>query len=260
MALLNFLDVWGLGNRGMFRTIRDLLLRPGNMIRDYISGMQMAYVPPFKLFFLLTALSLLIDSGLNIKGENRLEEAKAKFAAGLNDKKYNNDNTYPAQEEEAAYANNEITEEDQEADKKAELITDFFFKTASRVFSFILDHQNIFLLAGLLILSLPLYLLFRQCPAIPDLHYPEFFVSMVYITSMQTILMMPLGLLCIKNDVLETCLYAFTIIPLKQLSGYSWVRTFINVVASLICIFVLFFISVVVATLCLSIFYGSRIQ
>ena len=55
-ALLLFLDVWGMGNRGMFRTLRDLILRPGYMIRDYISGMQMAYFPPFKLLFLLTAL------------------------------------------------------------------------------------------------------------------------------------------------------------------------------------------------------------
>ena len=52
-----FLDVWGMGNRGMFRTLRDLILRPGYLIRDYISGMQMAYFPPFKLLFLLTALS-----------------------------------------------------------------------------------------------------------------------------------------------------------------------------------------------------------
>ena len=54
-ALLLFLDVWGLGNRGMFRSLRDLLLRPGYMIRDYLQGMQMAYFPPFKMFFLLVA-------------------------------------------------------------------------------------------------------------------------------------------------------------------------------------------------------------
>ena len=34
-AVLLFLDVWGMGNRGMFRTLRDLVLRPGYMIRDY---------------------------------------------------------------------------------------------------------------------------------------------------------------------------------------------------------------------------------
>ena len=38
-ALLLFLDVWGLGNRGMFRSLRDLLLLPGYMIRDYLQGM-----------------------------------------------------------------------------------------------------------------------------------------------------------------------------------------------------------------------------
>ena len=73
-AILLYLDVWGLGNRGMFRSIRDLILRPGYMIRDYLRGMQMAYFPPFKIFFLLLALSLLVDSGLNIQGINREEQ------------------------------------------------------------------------------------------------------------------------------------------------------------------------------------------
>ena len=67
-AFLLFLDVWGLGNRGMFRSIRDLFLRPGYMIRDYLKGMQMAYFPPFKMLFLLFALSLLVNTGMNIKG------------------------------------------------------------------------------------------------------------------------------------------------------------------------------------------------
>ena len=67
-ALLLFLDVWGVGNRGMFRSLRDLILRPGYMIRDYLRGMQMAYFPPFKMFFLLFTLTILIQSGLNIKG------------------------------------------------------------------------------------------------------------------------------------------------------------------------------------------------
>jgi len=66
------------GNRGMFRSIRDLIFRPGYMIRDYLRGMQMAYFPPFKMFFLLIALSLVVDSGLNIQGINRskLNEAE----------------------------------------------------------------------------------------------------------------------------------------------------------------------------------------
>ena len=65
-AILHFLDVWGMGNRSMFRTIRDLMLRPGYMIRDYLSGMQSAYFPPFKMFFLLMAFSLLVEHGIDL--------------------------------------------------------------------------------------------------------------------------------------------------------------------------------------------------
>ena len=75
-AFLLFLDVWGLGNRGMFRTIRDLLLRPGYMIRDYLNGMQMAYFPPFKMFFLLIAFLVLVNSGLNIRMMNTINNEK----------------------------------------------------------------------------------------------------------------------------------------------------------------------------------------
>ena len=78
-AFLLFIDVWGLGNRGMFRTIRDLVLRPGYMIRDYLKGMQMAYFPPFKMLFLLFALSLLVNTGVNIKGENFIKEQQERF-------------------------------------------------------------------------------------------------------------------------------------------------------------------------------------
>ena len=43
-ALLLFLDVWGIGNRSMFRSLRDLMFRPGYMIRGYLRGMQSAYL------------------------------------------------------------------------------------------------------------------------------------------------------------------------------------------------------------------------
>ena len=70
-AVLLFLDVWGIGNRGMFRSIRDLMFRPGYMIHDYLGGMQSAYFPPFKMFFLLTALSLLIEHGFDFGVEEK---------------------------------------------------------------------------------------------------------------------------------------------------------------------------------------------
>ena len=50
----NFLDIWGMGNRPMFRTMRDLLWRPGYMIRDYLGGHHLSYFPPFKMLAVLT--------------------------------------------------------------------------------------------------------------------------------------------------------------------------------------------------------------
>lgn len=62
-ALQNVLDVWGLGNRPMWRTIKELFWRPGYMMRDYLRGRQMAYFPPVKMLFLL-AMFLLLEANL----------------------------------------------------------------------------------------------------------------------------------------------------------------------------------------------------
>ena len=78
-AFLLFIDVWGLGNRGMVHSIRDLILRPGYMIRDYLKGMRMAYFPPFKMFFLLSALSILVAHGMNVRGMNLMERQNNKY-------------------------------------------------------------------------------------------------------------------------------------------------------------------------------------
>lgn len=55
----NFLDIWGLGSRPMFRTIIELFTRPGYMIREYLSGHQPLYFPPFKMLVLTTVMYLL---------------------------------------------------------------------------------------------------------------------------------------------------------------------------------------------------------
>ncbi len=70
-AALNFLDIWGLGNRPMFRTLRELFLRPGYMIRDYLSGHRNFYFPPFKLLALMVVFSLFVGwvTGLGTDSE-----------------------------------------------------------------------------------------------------------------------------------------------------------------------------------------------
>ena len=198
-AFLLFLDVWGLGNRGMFRTIRDLILRPGYMIRDYLQGMQMAYFPPFKLFFLLIALSLLVESGLNIKGANRFEESMEMFD------KIEQENT-------------------QQVDEVGKQVTSDFLKKTREATIWINNHMTIVLLVLLLLFSGPLYLFFRHCPNLPDMRFSEFFVAIIYFTDMWNIYSIIVAFLGISLYY-ESFIPILAIIPLKQLSGYSYWRT-----------------------------------
>lgn len=57
-AFLNLLDIWGLGNRPMFRTLKELFWRPGYMVRDYLNGHRQFYFPPFKLLAVVVVLLL----------------------------------------------------------------------------------------------------------------------------------------------------------------------------------------------------------
>lgn len=216
-AFLLFLDVWGLGNRGMFRTLRDLILRPGYMIRDYLSGMQMAYFPPFKLFFLLTALSLVIEGGINLKGKNYFEEARVMM------------NNYLEEAKTEA-----VTAEEKEADKTVREYSNKFLTLQQR-------FPNISTLAFLVIMSGFLYIFFRRSPAIPGLRYSEFLVSQVYITDMFSIYNIVLEFLCV-NDNLNYITFLLPLIPLKQMSGFPWWKVIVFTILAGMMLFIPFFI------------------
>ena len=235
-ALLLYLDVWGLGNRGMFRTIRDLILRPGYMIRDYFRGMQMAYFPPFKLFFLLLALSVLVDSGMNIQGVNR--EKQNEKESGELVTSFSKDVLHIEPREKKPEVKPEIktdkplTKEDQKmmAVEESERLTTSFVEWLEQ-------HGSVVGLAGLLVFSFPLYLLFRHSPAIPDLRFSECFVSMVYITDMFLLYNIIPSLLCfsVKAEIIYNMLtLLLPIIPIKQMSGYSYWSTFWRLLAAFI--------------------------
>ena len=236
-ALLLFLDVWGLGNRGMFRTLRDLMLRPGYMIHDYLIGMRMAYFPPFKMFFLLITLSLLVDSGMNIQGVNRIKQGQEMFEKGVDDAKHESKQETAQESETEKAPDKTLTAEELERQKKAEelgkRISDGSSDITKKAFEWVYQHLTLVMLAGLLLLSWPLYLMFRHCPNIPDMHYSEFFVAMVYTTNMITIYSIISSLLCLDLMV-EFFIYPLAIIPIKQMSGYSYWSTFWRILVAVI--------------------------
>ena len=218
-AFLLFLDVWGLGNRGMFRSIRDLILRPGYMIRDYLRGMQMAYFPPFKMFFLLVTLSLLVDTGLNIRGVNRQKEAEELYEAKTKEKKAE------TQEKEADAKFNTKLFSVEIANEEAK---DRAYQRVDQLIDWCDQHSSLVELVVLLLFSVPLYLMFRRSPAIPDIRLSECFVAMVYMTNMLSIYNLVPSLLCFspsaeKKYILLSLL--LMLVPIKQLSGYSYWST-----------------------------------
>ena len=235
-AFLLFLDVWGLGNRGMFRTIRDLILRPGYMIRDYLQGMQMAYFPPFKMFFLLITLGLLVDTGMNIKRENRIEKAQIEINEGI----------FKALNQTDSISNN--TEKKQDAASIDNQTTKETIDSSNAAYEWTIKHLSFVTIIFLLLFSLPLYFFFRKSPAYPDIKYSEFFVAVVYITNMITVYSIFVSFFGL-SQWLDVAVYILTLIPLKQLSGFSYWRVALNCFVA----FILFFGAIFVVSVIYSI-------
>lgn len=231
-AFKNFIDVWGLGNRGMFRAIRDLILRPGYMIRDYLGGMQMSYFPPFKMFFLLAALSLAVANGMNIKGktfsdEEILSEPETEIVEQTKTEKNVDTVTYS----EDKKSTSELTSE------QREFLRNIPRRIINSIERFDEKFPNIVTLLLLMILSGGLYLFFRHCPNIPDLRYSEFFVALVYSNNMYSIYTITFYFLCLPTLVKLSIF--LLVIPLKQMSGYSWWQTILRFLVAGAVMFVL---------------------
>ncbi|MBQ8050167.1 MAG: DUF3667 domain-containing protein [Bacteroidaceae bacterium] len=80
------LDVIGFeedGQHSLLRTLRDLLWRPGYMIRDYLGGHSPAYFQPFKLLLLLVLIFTLLIHMLGIEGSTESFTESMKKVAEL---------------------------------------------------------------------------------------------------------------------------------------------------------------------------------
>ena len=254
-AFLLYLDVWGLGNRGMFRTIRDLFLRPGYMIRDYLNGMQMAYFPPFKMLFLIITLSLLVNTGLNIKGENRLQANHEHLVqdyqtslgkGGQTDRgeqktaSCGEQQTASGSEQQAAAA--KAPTADEEPPRKKVDTQTAFNKMALDFNEWQNNHMAIFNLILLIPLSWMLFLAFRHSPNIPDMRFAEFFVAMVYMSNLMSMVTIVMDFFCL-DETLQIATYPLIIVPLKQLTGYGYVRCILSALLAFMLAMLLLFMA-----------------
>ena len=210
-AFTLFLDVWGMGNRGMFHSIRDLILRPGYMIRDYLSGCQSAYFPPFKMFFILSTISLLIANGISFETEEHQtssEEMTETKGITINGKEVN---------DKTIQFIKKIPKFIKGAEKKAPTLLAFLM---------------------LVLASAPLYLFFRRCPALPDLRYSEHLVALVYTSNMYSIYRIMADITPIGSTLLKCLAVIMVFVALKQFTGYSKRRLFWYMFLTILLIFI----------------------
>lgn len=193
-TLLLFLDVWGMGNRGMFRTLRDLILRPGYLICDYLNGKRSAYFPPFKLLFLLTTLSLLVGHGFNVLGINY---------------------------------QGEFTPFTDSSESEALIV---LYNSVNAIFQFQRNYPAIFMLIYMGLAGYFFYIFFKKSKILGKLTFNEFFIGLVYMVSMYilyTTFFRFFG--CFGLNRIWSSMFVLTfLIPLKQLSGYSWGSTILR--------------------------------
>ena len=236
VAAENFADAYGMGERGMFRTMRDLLLRPGYLILDYLRGMRVSYFAPFKMFFLLFAISTLVTHGFNIKGQRAYDDTESVAEALKSDEEMTDG--------ESVTTGTDDLEIDGKPVKVSDRTKAFFHKLFDKIERFEKRFPSINTLIVLMILSGFLYLFFRHCPKIPDLRYSEFFMVLLYTANMYTIYSIVFDFFCLSE--LSSRSIILTLIPLKQMSGYSWWRTALKTVAAFVIMFSLIVLSVIV--------------
>jgi len=226
-AALLFLDVWGVGNRSMFRSLRDLMLRPGFMIRDYLRGMQSAYFPPFKMFFLLAAFSLVVEHGFN-------------FGLDVNDVQDEAPKTEQTAMENTKIARHDLTVHagDKKEDIKWKAVGNASLRFVKVMDALSEKNPAVFSLLSLVLFSVPLFFFLRSSPTIPDLRYSEFIVALVYTSNMYSIYSIAGNLL--DSSILKIIAVLMIFVALKQFSGFSKLRVLRYIVlTTLISIFVM---------------------
>ena len=237
VAAENFAEAYGMGERGMFRTIRDLILRPGYLILDYLRGMRMSYYAPFKMFFLLFAISTLVTHGLNIKGQALYDDSETSVQNLEKE----------IDEKSGSTVEQDVLEIEGETFKFSDRTKAIVYKIFDRMERFEKRFPSINTLILLMIVSGFLYLFFRHCPKIPDLRYPEFFMALLYIANMYTVYSIVFDFFCLSK--LSSYSIFLTLIPLKQMSGYSWWRTALKTVTASLIMFGLLIMLIILGIL-----------
>lgn len=163
-ALSKTLEVWGLGNRSLPRTLLHLIYRPGYMIGDYLDGRQAPYFPPIKMLFLVTAAFVVTQ---HIVAPGAMDGIYSDVTISLSDKKLDIPNG------EEAYTGKRIFLEGMNN----------FIDVFGNVTDFFRQNQAIELVLSHSLFALIAMWVFRRSPLRPNMNLTECFFSQILIAT-----------------------------------------------------------------------------
>ena len=229
-AMLKTLDVWGLGNRSLPRTLWHLVYRPGYMIGDYLEGRQTPFFPPIKMLFLVTTAFLLTVHVFIPDAERQMESRSIEAVKGLPDELPVEDMAYSGKDKMLRGLNN-FTEGFNE-------VMTFFNK--NKAFQYIFVHSLFAVLS---------FWVFRRSPLRKGLTLTECFFAQIFIASQ----FLMLSILCAwasGGRLLHESMYnlptyvkyLLLFYDYKQLYGFGWWRTAWNTAIVIVSWYVVMFI------------------
>lgn len=208
-VMMATLEVWGMGNRSLPRTVWHLFRRPGYMIGDYLDGKRIAFFPPVKLLFVLCVFYAVVISLLGY-------DHPADVLSALTDEGANS--------QELANATLSISGHSFSIKSLTE--------TAYRLLHWLDNHKAIELIGLHCFFMLFAWRVFRKAPSHPQTTLAENFFAQVFISCQ----MMALSIVYLPIFGMPDNLHSFYPLPslllfalfawdYKQLFGYSWRKT-----------------------------------
>lgn len=247
-ALMATLEVWGMGNRSLPRTVLHLIYRPGQMIGEYLDGKRMPFFPPVKMLFVL-CIFFAVESSL--LGEKTISE---QITSSMNDealKKNLKENT-----------NNTVVNFN---GKK--ISTEEMMMTVKNIVVWMDQHKAVELICLHSFFMLFAWGVFRKSPTRPKSTFAEHFFTQVFMSGQ----MMALSIIYLpifsngKEDYAFYplpwwLLFALFVWDYKYIFGYKW-RTTIRKVIVIHFLSIVLFISIagIIAGLLMAYAEGSTV-
>lgn len=247
-ALMATLEVWGMGNRSLPRTVLHLIYRPGQMIGEYLDGKRMPYFPPVKMLFVL-CIFFAVESSL--LGEKTISE---QITSSMNDealKKNLKENT-----------NNTVV-----TFNGKKISTEEMMMTVKDIVVWMDQHKAVELICLHSFFMLFAWMVFRKSPTRPKSTMAEHFFTQVFMSGQ----MMALSIIYLpifsngKEDYAFYplpwwLLFALFVWDYKYIFGYKW-RTTIRKVIVIHFLSIVLFISIagIIAGLLMAYAEGSTV-